>query len=228
MNIATQQILYLFLGICSPFILSFLIVAILSPRFKALSERHGWTVEPHPVDHRDYLFKGWQNTIQWEMEYYVYDHYRNLPVRHTPFIQVIVWKTNSMTLPQNTLLIYPRRDKLKYLAHPRLTLESDGDARTYPVEEAENKNILSALPEKAVGIDEFRELFVLRTDLEILPHKLVHSLQLELLSWSKIQLVGPIILINRKGVTIWWIPIGMRNEWLEKTVRLGTSLVSSL
>jgi hypothetical protein len=147
MDIETQQILLL-IGICSPFILSFLIVAVLSPRFKALAERHGWTVQPHPLDHRDYLFKGGQHNIQWEMEYYVYDHYRKLSVRHTPFIQVIVWKTDSMTLPQNTLLIYPRRDKLKHLVHPRLTLEDGDEVRTNSVEETESINILHTLPEK--------------------------------------------------------------------------------
>jgi hypothetical protein len=227
MDVATQQILLLVLGICSPFILSFLIVAILSPRFKAFAERHGWTVEPHPVDHRDYLFKGEQKSVPWEMEYYIYDHYRKLPVRHTPFIQVIVWTTKTIPLPHNTLLIYPRRDQLKHLAHPRLTVENDDDDRTNLITETENTNVLFDLPEKAVGVDEFRRLFVVRTDLEILPHNLVSALQLELLSWAKIQLVGPIILTNRNGVTIWWIPIGMRNEWLEKTVQLGMTLVSS-
>lgn len=225
MNSATQQILLLALGICSPFILSFLIVALLSPRFKALAVQHGWTVEPHPVDHRDYLFKGEQKSVTWEMEYYIYDHYRKLPVRHIPFIQVIVWTTKTISLPQNTLLIYPRRDKLEHLTHPRLTVDHD-DARTNLNTEAENTNILFDLPEKAVGVDEFQQLFVVRTDLEILPHNLVSALQLELLSWSKIQLVGPIILINRNGVTIWWTPIGMRNEWLEKTVQLGTTLMN--
>jgi hypothetical protein len=125
------------------------------------------------------------------------------------------------------LLIYPRRDQLKHLAHPRLTVENDDDDRTNLITETENTNVLFDLPEKAVGVDEFRRLFVVRTDLEILPHNLVSALQLELLSWAKIQLVGPIILTNRNGVTIWWIPIGMRNEWLEKTVQLGMTLVSS-
>jgi hypothetical protein len=223
MDPQTQQIPLIFLAICSPFILAFVIVAILSPRFKALSERNGWTVRPHPADHRDYLFKGQQNNIQWEMEYYVYDHYRKLPVRHTPFIQVIVWITHSVTLPQNTILIYPRRDKIKHLAHPRLTVENPSDVHANPADEL---NILSHLPEKAVGIDEFRDSFVLRTDLEVLPDTLINSLQLGLSSWSKIQFLGPIILINRNGVNVWWIPIGMRNEWLEKTARLGTSLAS--
>jgi hypothetical protein len=202
-------------------------VAILSPRFKTLAQHHGWTVEPHPVDHRDYLFKGEQQSIPWEMEYYIYDHYRKLPVRHTPFSPVIVWTAKDVRLPQNTLLIYPRRDKLKHLAHPRLTVKNYGNAYTNLIAEAENINVLFDLPEKAVGVDEFRQLFVLRTDLEVLPHNLVNSIQLELLSWSKIQLVGPIILINRSGVTIWWIPIGMRNEWLEKTVQLGATLINN-
>jgi hypothetical protein len=225
MDTETRQILLIFLAICSPFVLSFLIVAILSPRFKAMAERKGWTVQPHPIDRRDYLFKGQQNNIQWEMEYYIYDHYSRLPVRHTPFIHVIVWTTNSVTLPQNTLLIYPRRDKFAHLVHPRLTVENDIAVQADPTEEL---NLLSDLPEKAVGINEFREFFELRTDLETLPGNLINSLQLELSSWSKIQFLGPIILINKNGVTIWWIPIGMRNEWLEKTVSLGLSLARIL
>lgn len=68
MNGEAQQILIAFLAICSPFVLSFLIVAILSPRYKVLSERNGWTVPLHPEDHRDHLFRGRQNGIKWEME----------------------------------------------------------------------------------------------------------------------------------------------------------------
>jgi hypothetical protein len=228
MDTATQQISLFLLAICSPFILAFLIVAILSPRFEALSKHKGWKVQRHPADHRDYLFKGQQNDIQWEMEYYIYDHYRKLPVRHTPFVQVIVWTTRSAGLPQNTLLIYPRRDKLRHLAHPRLTLRNIRDVGTNSTEEVKTESLLSDLPEKAVGVNEFRESFTLRTDLEVLPHNLITSLQLELSSWSKIQFVGPIIVADKNGVTIWWIPIGMRNEWLEKTVKLGTSLASFL
>jgi hypothetical protein len=223
----TINILIVSLALCGPFILSFLIVAILSPRFKALSEKNGWTVQPHPEDHRDHLFKGQQNSIQWEMEYYRYDHYQKPPPRSLPYIQVIAWTTNSVRLPKNTLLIYPRRDKLKHIAHPRLVLE-DNDFLTNPVEKEKMNNIISDLPEKLIGTDEFRKLFVLRTELEVLPRDLLTSLQLELSSWTKIQLVGPVILINGSGVTIWWIPIGMRNEWLEKTVSLGTNLAGCL
>ena len=218
------NILIVFLALCGPFIFSFLIVAILSPRFKALSERNGWTVQPHPEDHRDHLFKAQQNGIQWEMEYYNYDHYRKLPPRSIPYIQVIAWTTNSVALPKHTVLIYPRRDKLKHIVHPRLALENDH----LLINPAEKENMLSDLSEKPIGTDEFRELFVLRTELEVLPQNLITSLQLELSSWTKIQLVGPVILINSNGVNIWWIPIGMRNEWLEKTVSLGTTLASSL
>jgi len=221
------NILIVFLALCGPFILSFLIVAILSPRFNALSERNGWTVQPHPEDHRDHLFKGQQNGIAWEMEYYNYDHYRKLPPRSIPYIQVIAWTTNSVALPKHTVLIYPRRDKLKHIVHPRLVLENH-DVLPNPAEKAKKKNVISDLSEKPMGTDEFRELFVLRTELEVLSPSLLTSLQLELSSWTRIQLVGPVILINSKGVTIWWIPIGMRNEWLEKTVSLGTRLARSL
>ena len=227
MDAKTLNILIVLLALFGPFIFSFLIVAILSPRFKALAERNGWTVQPHPEDHRDHLFKGQQNSIEWEMEYYNYDHYRKLLPRSIPYIQVIVWTTKSVTLPQNTLLIYPRRDKLKHIVHPRLVLENH-DVLTNPAEKEKMKNVISDLPEKPIGTDEFRELYVLRTELEVLPQKLLTSLQLELSAWTKIQLVGPVILINSNGVTIWWIPIGMRNEWLEKTVSLGTTLASSL
>ena len=227
MDANTINILIVFLALCGPFIFLFLIVAILSPRFKALSEKKGWTVQPHPEDHRDHLFKGQQNGIHWEMEYYNYDHYRKLPPRSIPYIQVIAWTTKSVALPKNTLLIYPRTDKLKHIVHPRLALENN-DVLTNPAEKEQMKNMISDLPEKPIGTDAFRELFVLRTELEVLPQNLVTSLQLELSSWTKIQLVGPVILINSNGVTIWWIPIGMRNEWLEKTVSLGTMLSSSL
>lgn len=223
MDTATQQIPFLLLVICSPFVLAFLIVAILSPRFETLSKRNGWTVQRHPADHRDYLLKGRQDDIEWEMEYYIYDHYRKLPVRHTPFTQVIVWTTRSVRLSQNTLLIHPRRDKLEHLVHPRLTLKNNSDVAVSAAEEVQLENALFNLPEKAVGNDEFQESFMLRTDLEVLPHDLPASLQSELSSWSKIQFVGPIITADKNGVTIWWIPIGMKNEWLEKTVRLGTS-----
>ena len=168
MDADTENILIVFLALCGPFIFSFLIVAILSPRFKALTEKNGWTVQPHPEDHRYHLFKGQQNSIQWEMEYYNYDHYRKLPARYTPYIQVIAWTTNSVTLPKNTLLIYPRRDKLKHIVHPRLALEND-DVLTNPAEKEKMENIISDLPEKPIGIHEFRELFVLRTELEVLP-----------------------------------------------------------
>lgn len=221
------NILIVSLALCSPFIFSFLIVAILSPRFKALSERNGWTVQPHPKDHRDHLFRGQQNGIQWEMEYYNYDHYRKLPPGSTPYIQVIAWTTKSVVLPTHPILIYPRRDKLKQIVHPRLALENEHSFKN-PADKANMENMLSDLPEKSIGTDEFRELFLLRTEREVLPHKLITSLQLELSTWTKIQLVGPVILINSDGVHLWWVPIGIRNEWLEKTVRLGTILASSL
>jgi hypothetical protein len=193
-----------------------------------LADRHGWIVQPHPADHRDYLFKGQQNNIPWEMEYYLYDHYRNLSARHIPYIKVIVWTTNSVTFPQNTLLIYPRRDRLKQLIHPRLILENEKDVFPNSAGQEVMEGVFSNLPEKAFGANEFQELFVLRTDLDVLPPNLINSLQLELSSWSKIQLVGPVISFNNDGVSIWWIPIGMRNEWLEKTVRLGTTLAGVL
>ena len=227
MDANTNNILIVFLALCGPFIFLFLIVAILSPRFRALAERNGWTVQPHPEDHRDHLFKGQQNGIQWEMEYYNYDHYRKRPPRSMPYIQVIAWTTNSATLPRHTLLIYPRRDKLKHIVHPRLALEN-ADLLINPAETEKTKNSIFDLPEKPIGTNEFQELFVLRTELEVLPQNLLASIQFELSSWTKIQLVGPVILINSNGVTIWWIPIGMRNEWLEKTVRLGTTLASNL
>ena len=227
MDANTENILIVFLALCGPFIFAILIVAILSPRFKALSERHRWTVQPHPADHRDYLFKGQQNGIQWEMEYYNYDHYRKLPARSIPYIQVIAWTTNSVALPQNPLLIYPRRDKLKHFVHPRLALENH-NVLTNPAEKEKMENMISDLPEKSFGVHELRELFVLRTKLEVLPDPLLTSLQLELSSWTKIQHVGPVILIDSNGVTIWWAPIGTRNEWLEKTVSLGTTLASTV
>ena len=223
----TINILIVFLALCGPVIFSFLIVTLLSPRFHALSERNEWTVQPHPADHRDHLFKGQQNGIHWEMESYNYDHYRKLPPKSTPYIHVITWTTNSVALPKQTLLIHPRRDKLKHILHPRLALEND-HLLISPAQKETTEHMLSDLPEKPIGTDEFRELFVVRTELEVLPQNLIASLQLELSSWTRIQLVGPVILINSNGVTIWWIPIGMRNEWLEKTVSLGTTLASSL
>lgn len=229
MNAQAQQILIAFLAICSPFILSFLIVAILSPRYKVLSERNGWTVQPHPEDHRDHLFKGQQNGIQWEMECYIYENYqyRGFRGRYIPFTNVIVWTSNSMTLPQKTLLIYPRRDKLRHFVHPRLSLEKDTDLVANQ-ETEKLERFLIHLPQKAIGSTEFQQWFLVRTDLEILPNNLINRLNFELLEWKKIQIVGPVIFMNRRGVTIWWIPIGMRNEWLEKTVRLGISLADRL
>jgi hypothetical protein len=226
MDPETQKILLLFLGICGPFIVLFIIVGLLSPRFKALSERNGWTVQPHPLDHRDYVFKGAQDNIQWEMEYYIYDHYRQRSARHTPSIQVIVWKTEHVTLPKSMLLVYPRRDKLQYFAHPRLTSEDHELGNS--AAKLETNQMLHTLPEKAFGTDAFRELFILRTDLENLPQKLLSTIQLELSSWSHMQFTGPVVLIDQGGITIWWVPIGMRNEWLEKTVKFGAALASSL
>ena len=229
MNPQAHQILLAFLAICSPFLLSFLIVVILAPRFKDFSERKGWTVHTHPEDHRDYLFKGQQNGIQWEMEYYIYEHYRyrNFMGRYAPFTNVITWKTNSRKLPKNTCLIYPRSNTLRHFVHPRLSLKNDMDLiANYKTEELER--FLFRLPQKTIGSPEFDELFVTRTDLDVLPDILIKLLRFELLSWPKIQLAGPVISINSNGLTIWWIPIGMRNEWLEKTVHLGISLASSL
>jgi hypothetical protein len=221
MDADTQNLLIIFLVLCGPFVLAFVVVAILSPRFKPLAEKHNWTVEPHPADHRDYVFKGRHDHIQWEMEYYMYDHYRKMRAHLIPYMQVITWKTNSATLPQNTLLILPRRDKLKHLAHPRLTLQNDADL-------LENMDRLLELPEQSIGTSEFQELFIMRTDLTALPQSLLHVLPRELASWSNAGHVGPVILINRDGIAIWWVPIGMRNEWLENTVRLGTTLAGNL
>jgi hypothetical protein len=220
MDTDTQNILIVFLALCGPFILAFVIVGILSPRFKALAQKNGWSVEPHPADHRDYLFKGRQDHVQWEMEYYMYDHYRKLRPNHIPYIQVIVWTTSSVTLPQHTLLIHPRRDRLKHLVHPRLTLQDDADVSL--------DTLLVDLPEQAIGTPEFQELFIVRTDLKALPGSLVGSLPWALSSWSKVGHVGPVILVNKDGVTIWWVPLGRRNEWLENTVQLGTTLAGNL
>jgi hypothetical protein len=221
MDSDTQNILIVFLALCGPFILLFVIVGILSPRFKALAEKNGWSVAPHPADHRDYVFKGRHGQIQWEMEYYMYDHYRKLQANHIPYVQVIVWTTNSMTLPQNSLLIHPRRDKPRHLAHPRLTLENDPAVLG-------NLDTLFELPEQPIGTPALQELFILRTDMAALPQTLIDSLPRELSSWSNVGHVGPVILVNQEGVTIWWVPIGMRNEWLENTIRLGTTLAGNL
>lgn len=223
MDIPPQQIPLILLAVCGPFVLLILIAAILSPRFGVLAERNGWTIEPHPADRRDFLFRGSQGTVSWEMEYYVYDHYRQFPPGHTPFVHVIVWRTSSRTLPQNTVLVYRRGDRLKHFQHPRLIAGQKRDARADLAED-----VLSALPEKAVGIDDFRESFVVRSDLETLPQDLVHALQYALSSWSNIHFVGPVILIDRSGLTLWWLPMGRRDEWLERTVRLGTSLAGKL
>jgi hypothetical protein len=53
-------------------------------------------------------------------------------------------------------------------------------------------------------------------------------LQFQLLSWPRIQIAGPVILMDKNGVILWWVPIGVQNEWLEKTIQLGESLASSL
>jgi hypothetical protein len=227
MDAQAQQILIAFLAICSPFLLLFLIVAILAPRYKDFSERHGWTVQRHPEDHRDYVFRGQENGVQWEMEYYNYEHYRKLGGRHIPFTDVIVWTSNSMTLPNHTLLIHPRSDRLRHFVHPRLSLKKDMDLIADP-ETEKLERFLFRLPHKTVGSAEFQESFVVCTDFDVVPNDLVNRLQFELLSWPKIQMAGPVILMNSDGIIIWWIPIGMRNEWLEKTVTLGTSLASSL
>lgn len=227
MNPQAQQLLIAFLAICSPFLLSFLIVAILAPRFRDFSERKGWTVHTHPEDHRDYLFKGQQDGILWEMEYYIYKHYRKLGGRYIPFTNVITWTSGSGSLLNHTLLIHPRSDRLRHFVHPRLSIEKDRDLIAN--HETENlERFLFRLPQKTIGSPEFQELFVARTDLDILPDNLINRLQLELLEWQNFQMAGPVILMNSNGLTIWWIPIGMRNEWLEKTVRLGISLARNL
>lgn len=227
MNPQAHQILLAFLAICSPFLLSFLIVAILAPRYKDFSRRRGWTVQPHPEDHRDYVFSGQENGVPWEMEHYIYEHYRKLGPRSIPFTNVIVWSTTSLNLPNHTLLIQPRRDRLQHFVHPRLSLKEDTDLiGNHETEKLER--FLFHLPQKTIGPAEFQESFRVRTDLDVFPDHLVNRLQYELLSWPKIQMAGPVILINRNGIMIWWIPMGMQNEWLEKTVRLGLSLASSL
>jgi len=58
MNAPAQQILLAFLGICSLCLLLFLIVGIWAPHYKDVSERNGLTVQAHPEDHRDYVFRG--------------------------------------------------------------------------------------------------------------------------------------------------------------------------
>ena len=222
MSSEIQQFSRIFIFLCGPFILSILIIALLSPRFKAFANQKGWTVQSHPKDHRDYLFTGAENSIQWEMEYYFNDHYRKrLSVKRIPYMKVIVWTTKTQILPDNTLLLYPRKDKLIHLTHPRLIVgQQDGD----PVQRAKIKQLdklLTDLPEKRFGTTDFQQQFILRSDIDIIPDNLIVAWQSELLSWSKIQLLGPIILINADGITIWWLPLGMRNEWLEKTVQLG-------
>ena len=229
MTAQTQQLLLAFLAICSPFVLSFLIVAILSPRYKALSERNGWTVQPHPEDHRDYLFKGQKDGVQWQMECYVYEHYRYRGVsrRHNPFTRVIVWTCPSTRLSNHTLLVFPRKDRLKHFVHPRLSLQRDVNLVTDRETEILDR-LLSHLPQITIGSSEFQELFVVDTDLEGSAANLINRLQFELLTWPKDRFAGPVVLLNSSGITIWWIPLGMQDEYLEKTVGLGASLARSL
>ena len=229
MTAQTQQILLAFLAICSPFVLSFLIVALMAPRYKALSERNGWTVQPHPEDHRDYLFKGQKDSVRWQMECYVYEHYRYRGVsrRYIPFTKVIVWSCDNMRLSNQTLLVHPRQDRLKRFVHPRLALGKHGNLVANRETEI-LESMLSHLPQKTFDSTELQRLFVAYTDLEVLPSNLIKGLQFELLTWPKERIAGPVILLNNNGTTIWWIPLGMRDEWLEKTVSLGISLARSL
>jgi hypothetical protein len=140
---------------------------------------------------------------------------------------VIVWTTNSRRLPDQTILIHPRRDRLRHIVHPRLSLEKDMDLIA-DRETEDREGFLMDLPQRTFGSTEFQQSFVVRTDLDVVPDHLIHRLQFELLSWPRIQIAGPVVLMDNNGVIIWWVPIGMRNEWLEKTVQLGESLASSL
>ena len=113
------------------------------------------------------------------------------------------------------------------MVHPRLSVKNDRDLLiTHEI--AKREGFLFRLPQKTIASTEFQESFVVRTDLDVVPDNLIKRLQYELLSWPKIQMAGPVILINSTGIVIWWIPMGMRNEWLEKTVALGASLASSV
>lgn len=114
-----------------------------------------------------------------------------------------------------------------HFVHPRLSLEKDGNLVANRDTEIQDR-FLSHLPQITIGSTEFQEWFVVCSDLEILPGNLINQLQFELLTWPKNRFAGPVILLNTDGTTIWWIPLGMRDEWLEKTVSLGTSLARSL
>jgi hypothetical protein len=150
MNAQAQQILIAFLGICSPFLFVFLIVGILGSRYKEFSERRGWTVQPHPEDHRDYVFRGLEGAVSWEMEYYIYEHYRKLGGRYNPFTNVIVWTSNSTRLPDHTPLIHPRRARLRHIVHPRLSVENDKDLLvTHEI--AKLDGFLFRLPQKTIA-----------------------------------------------------------------------------
>ena len=218
MDSQTRNTLIYFVIMCVPIVLV-LIVGFLSSSFKTVAGKNGWVVQAHPDDHRDYLFTGQIDGISWKMEYYIYEHYRKraLPVLHIPYTKVIVWTTDSMSLFDNTLLVYPRKDKIKHFVHPRLVVTGQTQA---------DDGIL-VLQERAIDNVRFDNQFVLRTDFETIPQNLVNTLQTELMFWSNIQLIGPIILINKDGTVIWWIPIGMKREYLEKTTKLGLSLARS-
>ena len=213
----TQSAL-IYLGImCIPIALA-LIVGLLSPRSKDPAKKYKWKTHKHPKDHRDYLFTGQDEGVSWEMEYYFYEHYRVMHVRHIPYTKVIVWTTETVSLPNSTLVVYPCRDKIKHLAHPRLI--ATGQTRV--------DDSLLDLPQRSVGDMKFEEQFVIRTDIDAMPQQLIVALRTELMGWSKVQLVGPIILADKSGIVIWWIPIGMKREYLNRTVKLGLALARSL
>lgn len=208
----------IYLGImCIPIVLA-LIVGLLSSRSKDPAKKHEWKTHKHPKDHRDYLFTGQDEDISWEMEYYFYEHYRVMHVRHIPYTKVIVWTNETVSLPDSTLVVYPRRDKIKHLAHPRLI--AAGQTRV--------DDSLLDLPQRSVGDMKFEEQFVIRTDIDAMPQQLIIALRTELMGWSKAQLVGPIILADKSGIVIWWVPIGMKREYLNRTVKLGLALARSL
>ena len=213
----TQSAL-IYLGImCIPIVLA-LIVGLLSPRSKDPAKKYEWKTHKRPKDHRDYLFTGQDEGVSWEMEYYFYEHYRVMHVRHIPYTKVIVWTTETVSLPDSTLVVYPCRDKIKHLAHPRLI--ATGQTRV--------DDSLLDLPQRSVGDMKFEEQFVIRTDIDAMPQQLIVALRTELMGWSKVQLVGPIILADKNGIVIWWIPIGMKREYLNRTVKLGLALARSL
>ncbi len=208
----------IYLGImCIPVVLA-IIVGLLSPRSKDLAKKYEWITHKHPEDHRDYLLTGQDEGICWEMEYYIYEHYRVMHIRHIPYTKVIVWTTETVSLLNSTLVVYPRKDKIKHFAHPRLI--ATGQRRV--------DDSLLDLPQRSIEDMKFEEQFVIRTDIDVMSQQLINALRTELASWSKVQLVGPIILADKSGIAIWWIPIGMKHEYLDRTVKLGLALARSL